>query len=286
MIHAAEAIRASGIRLAGDLVIACVLAELQGGLGTKYLLDHGYKPDVAVVTEPYGAHHVVTKHAGMTNFSLHVKGRHPAGADVHGVDAIAKMLKAIAAIYDTPLTHQPWDVAGLPWLKVGSIIGGRGEAYDLRSVSRNADLCTAFIAISTVPGMTAETIRADLEQTLTQLKQQDRGFDYTLGHPIERKFKTWIVDHPPMEMPVDEAIVQMLAAKYWAITGRQPKSIGLPSSELNARYGDDDAHLWGAGIPAPIYGPAGGSYGENFTYIDEMLLCSQVLALTAMDICA
>ena len=56
--------------------------------------------------------------------------------------------------------------------------------------------------------------------------------------------------------------------------------------ELNARYGDDDAHLWEAGIPAPIYGPSGGSYGEDFTYIDEMLLCSQVLALTALDICA
>jgi acetylornithine deacetylase len=285
MIHAAEAIRQSGMRLAGDLVIACVLAELQGGLGTKYLLDKGYKTDVAIVTEPYGAHHVVTKHAGMANFSLHVKGRHPAGADVHGVDAITQMIKAIIAIYDTNLTHQPWDVAGLPWLKIGSIIGGRGETYDLRSVSRNADLCTAFIAVSTVPGMTAETIRADLERTLKQLKHRDVDFEYTLVHPIERQFKTWILDHPPMEMPVDEAIVQTLRANYRQVTGREPKSVGVPASELNARYGDDDAHLWAAGIPAPIYGPAGGSYGDDFAYIDEMLLCSQVLALTALDIC-
>jgi acetylornithine deacetylase len=285
MIHAAEAIRQSGMRLAGDLVIACVLAELQGGLGTKYLLDKGYKTDVAIVTEPYGAHHVVTKHAGMANFSLHVKGRHPAGADVHGVDAIAQMIKAITAIYDTKLTHQPWDVAGLPWLKIGSIIGGRGETYDLRSVSRNADLCTAFIAVSTVPGMTAGTIRDDLEWTLNQLKHRDADFEYTLVHPIERQFKTWILDHPPMEMPVDEAIVQTLVANYRQVTGREPKSVGVPASELNARYGDDDAHLWEAGIPAPIYGPAGGSYGDDFAYIDEMLLCSQVLALTALDIC-
>jgi acetylornithine deacetylase len=156
MIHAAEAVRKSGVRLAGDLVIACVVAELQGGLGTKYLIDKGYKTDVAVVTEPYGAHHVVTKHAGMTNFSLHVKGKHPAGDDVHGVDAIPKMIKAINAVYATKLTYRPWDVPGLPWLKIGSIIGGRGETYDLRSVSRNADLCTAFIAVSTVPGMTPE----------------------------------------------------------------------------------------------------------------------------------
>ena len=54
MIHAAEAIRRSGVSLAGDIVIACVLGELQGGLGTKYLLDKGYRTDAAVVTEPYG----------------------------------------------------------------------------------------------------------------------------------------------------------------------------------------------------------------------------------------
>jgi acetylornithine deacetylase len=286
MLHAAEAIRQSGIRLAGDLVIACVVAELQGGLGTTYLIDKGYKTDVAVVTEPYGAHHVVTKHAGMCNFSLHIKGKHPAGDDVHGVDAILKMIKAINAIYSTRLTHQPWDVPGLPWLKIGSIIGGRGETYDLRSVSRNADLCTAFIAVSTVPGMTPATIRADVERTLHQLKHQDADFDYALVHPIEKKFNTWILDHPPMDMPVEEEIVQTVAASYRKITGREPKSIGLPASELNARYGDDDAHLWAAGIPAPIYGPAGGSYGEDFAYIDEMVLCSQVLALTALEICA
>jgi acetylornithine deacetylase len=286
MLHAAEAIRKSGLRLAGDLVIACVVAELQGGLGTTYLLDHGYRTDAAVVTEPYGAHHVVTKHAGMCNLALHVKGKHPAGDDVHGVDAIRKMFQAINAIYATPLTHQPWDVPGLPWLKIGSIIGGRGETYDLRSVSRNCDLCTAFIAVSTVPGMTAETIRADLEQTLQQLKRHDPDFDYTLVHPIERKFNTWLLDHPPMDMPVQEAIVQTLVASYQQITGQAPRGVGRPASELNARYGDDDAHLWQAGIPAPIYGPAGGSYGEDFAYIDEMVLCSQVLALTALHMCA
>ena len=78
--------------------------------------------------------------------------------------------------------------------------------------------------------------------------------------------------------------------RWWPVTGGspagEPKSLGLPGSELNARYGDDDAHLWEAGIPAPIYGPSGGSYGEDFTDIDEMVLCSQVLALTALDICA
>jgi hypothetical protein len=72
---------------------------------------------------------------------------------------------------------------------------------------------------------------------------------------------------------------------YTKVTGRAPRSVGLPASALNARYGDDDAHLWQAGIPAAIYGPTGGSYGEDFAHIDEMVLCSKVLALTALEVC-
>ncbi len=105
-------------------------------------------------------------------------------------------------------------------------------------------------------------------------------------HPIERKFNIWITDHPPMDMPIDQEIVQTIASSYRKVTGGEPKGIGLPPSLLSARYGDDDAHLWEAGIPAPIYGPSGGSYGDDFTYIDEMVLCSKVLALTALDICS
>ncbi len=285
MIHAAEAIRKSGVSLAGDLVIACVLAELQGGLGTKHLLDNGYQTDAAVVTEPYGAHHVVTKHGGMTMFSLHIKGRHPSGGDIHGVDAIPQMIKAISAIYETKLTHRQWTLEGLPWLKIGSIIGGRGEDYDLRSISRNSDLCTAFVAISTVPGMTVATIRTDLEHTLDRLKAENPGFDYQLVHPVERKFRTWILDHPPMDMPVDQDIVRALVSGYKQVTGHEPRGVGPPATQLGGRYGDDDAHLWEAGIPAPIYGPSGGSYGDDYADIDEMVLCSKVLALAALEMC-
>ena len=284
MIHAAEAVRKSGMSLSGDLVIACVLAELQGGLGTKYLLDNGYRTDAAVVTEPYGAHNVVTKHAGMTVFSLHVRGRHPTGDDLHGIDAIPQMMKAISAIYDTKLSYQPWDLEGLPWVKIGSIIGGRGETYELQSASRNSDLCTAFVAVSTVPGMTSGTIRGDLERTLQNLKTQDPDFDYELVHPVERKFNTWILDHPPMDMPVDQPIVEALVSSYRTVTRQEPSNVG-PASGLGIRYGDDDAHLWEVGIPAPIYGPSGGSYGDDYASIDEMVLCSQVLALTALKTC-
>ena len=55
MIAAAEAVRRSGVALKGDLVLACVVGELQGGVGTKYLCHHGPLADMAVVPEPFGA---------------------------------------------------------------------------------------------------------------------------------------------------------------------------------------------------------------------------------------
>jgi acetylornithine deacetylase len=70
MIAAAEAIRISGVRLRGDLLLACVAGELQGGVGTVHLLGRGIRTDAAVVTEPYGADNVITTHAGITEMAI------------------------------------------------------------------------------------------------------------------------------------------------------------------------------------------------------------------------
>ena len=55
LITAAEAVRKSGTALKGDLVLACVVGELQGGVGTTYLTRNGPLTDMAVVPEPFGA---------------------------------------------------------------------------------------------------------------------------------------------------------------------------------------------------------------------------------------
>jgi acetylornithine deacetylase/succinyl-diaminopimelate desuccinylase-like protein len=133
--------------------------------------------------------------------------------------------------------------------------------------------------------MLAETARLDLESMLANLKIADPYFAYEFVHPVERSFNTWILDHPPMDMPVGGEIVQAIARAYRRVTGAEPRGIGLPASPLGARYGAAAAHLWRAGIPAPIYGPSGGSNGDDYSLIDEMVLCSQVLALTAVEIC-
>ena len=91
MIEAAEAIRRSGIKLNGDLVVACVVGELQGGVGTSYLCRHGPLTDIAVVPEPNGADNILTVHAGVAEMAIHTIGtsRHISRME-DAVDAIEK----------------------------------------------------------------------------------------------------------------------------------------------------------------------------------------------------
>src|SRR5438067_1227298 len=74
IVMAAEAVRRSGVRLAGDLVVACVAGETQGGEGTHFLMEHGFRTDTAVVAEPFGADHLVTVHSGIVHMAIHTYG--------------------------------------------------------------------------------------------------------------------------------------------------------------------------------------------------------------------
>ena len=108
LMEAAECLRRSGVRLKGDLVLAFVVGELQGGVGTTYLCEHGPLTDMAVVPEPFGADNVVTVSAGVVELAVHTIGnsRHISRME-EAVDAIEMMLLAIPAIKGVRFTHTP-----------------------------------------------------------------------------------------------------------------------------------------------------------------------------------
>lgn len=284
MIHAAEAVRRSGVRLKGDLMLCAVLGECQGGAGTIHLLRKGYRTDYAVVPEPYGAHEVVTKHGGMSVHAVHLFGSHPGRRP--GVNAIDKALKVIPAVEQMSFSAPRWDVfPSLPWVKVGSLIAGRGKSYDLKAPFRDADFLTLLVHVTLVPGQTAGSVQQDLRQVLTQLAAEDPELRFEVEHPPPRHFGAWLVDFPATDESADTEVGRAVIESYRQVTGRDPQAVGAPSMLIGAYYGDDDAHLWKAGIPTVIYGPGGSGYRVEYTLIDEMVLCSQVLALTALHIC-
>jgi acetylornithine deacetylase len=133
-----------------------------------------------------------------------------------------------------------------------------------------------------------EGIVADIRRTLDPLSVQDPDLSYRIELPPPDWFRgrrRLVMD--PLDVPRDEYIVQAVARSHLAATGEPPRAIGavLPDSYSS----NDTCHLWKAGIPCLIYGPGvmrgGREEDDACVIISEMVGCTKVLALTALDVC-
>src|SRR5436305_3817994 len=290
IIVTAEAIRRSGVRLPGDLVVACVAGETQGGEGTHYLIESGLRTDAAVVAEPFGADNLVTVHSGIVHMAIHTYGVTGHIGRLEGtVNAVRKMTGIVQALERVEFRHAPRpDLPAFPRLNVGGVLGGRGRDYVLVEPPYVPDLCTILVDVHFVPGQTVDGIVADIRRALDLIAARDPDLRYEIEIPPPAAFKgrrRLVMD--PFDMPTDAPIVQAVARSYRAVTGQEPKAIGtvLPHSYS----ADDTCHLWKAGIPCLLYGPATirGNADEDdaCVLVSEMERVTRVLAVTAVDVC-
>ncbi len=291
IINAAEAIRKSKVPLKGDIVMACVVGELQGGIGTVHALNSGVKADMAIVAEPNGDDAILTVHSGWLEMAINVLGYSMhIGRREEGVDAIEKMTKVIHIINNLKLAHTPYPaLPRLPRVMVGAIIGGRGRDHVLNGPNFTSDFCTALVDARMVPGQTSDMVVADVRKALDGIKAEDPQFQYEIECPPPAKFRALNTVMEAMDMPTDEYIVQAVARNYESLTGKPPATIGLKLP--NSYSGNDTTHLWKAGIPCVLYGPAGNLFGEEdepdaYVRISHMETCAKVTALTALEVCA
>ena len=290
IIMAAEAVRGAGVPLAGDLVVACVAGETQGGEGTHYLMESGLRTDAAVVAEPFGADNLVTVHSGIVHLAVHTYGVTGHIGRLDGtVNAVQTMTAVIEALGRVRFRHTPRpDLPAFPRLNVGGILGGRGQDYVLIEPPYVPDLCTIIVDVHFLPGMTVEGIVADIRRELDALAARDPAVRYGIEIPPPASFKgrrRLVMD--PFDIPVTAPIVQAVARSYREVTGQAPKAIGtvLPHSYS----ADDTCHLWKAGIPCLLYGPAtvrgNAEEDDACVLVSEMETVTRVLAATAVDVC-
>ena len=290
IIMAAEAVRRSGVRLPGDLVVACVAGETQGGEGTHYLMESGLRTDAAVVAEPFGADNLVTVHSGIVHLAIHTHGVTGHIGRLEGtVNAIHTMTTVIEALRHVQFRHTPRpDLPAFPRLNVGGILGGRGADYVLVEPPYVPDVCTIIVDVHFLPGMTVDGIVADIRAALDPLTAVDPALRYEIEIPPPTYFKgrrRLVME--PFDMPITAPIVQAVARSYRVVTGTEPNAIGtvLPHSYS----ADDTCHLWKAGIPCLLYGPGTirGSANEDdaCVLVSEMEKATRVLAVTALDVC-
>jgi acetylornithine deacetylase len=287
MIMGAVAARRAG-RLRGDVVVACVDGELQGGVGTVHMLKKGTRTDMAIVPEPYSTKHIITKHTGVMELAVHVLGR-----SVHisrmeqGINAIAKAARVVQALDTAKIRGDADpDLPGLPRMNIGTIIGGRGRDPELRGANIVPDVCTIILDIRFPMSVTPDSALADVRRTLDAVAATDKDLTYEIEFPIRPERRQFREVMLPLSVPATEPIVQILKANVTAILGEEP-TVGAHSPQSYA--GNDTSHLWGAGIPCCLYGPAGGydeGRSDRWTSIQQIIACTKVFAATIADVCA
>jgi acetylornithine deacetylase len=267
-----------------------VVGELQGGVGTEYMLKKGYRPDMAIVAEPNDQDSVLTVHAGWLEMAVNVIGKSShISQQENGINAIKKMSKVIKAINGLELSHSPYsELPALPRLHVGAVIGGQGRDHVINGANFVPDFCTAIVDGRMVPGQNSDMVLADVREALDIIKAKDPEFDYEIEFPPPAKYRVLRTTMEPMDMPVDQYIVQALSRNYQVVTGDELACIG--SKIPNSYSGNDTTHMWKAGIPCILYGPGGGwdeSEDEPDAYvrISDMVTCSKVMAATALEVC-
>jgi len=257
MIEAAVAIKKSGVKLKGDLIVTPVVGEIQGGVGTVVNIKRGVLADYGLVSEPYSEVITLT-HAGVIGVAITIKGRSEHITSMErGIDVAPKMAKVIDALTKMKFTYTPDPrLPGLPRMLVGSAICGHGDTYELKGDAFVPDICTILVNIRFLPGMHPDE---DVRKVLEKIKAEDPEFNYEMqvtpddpalpGLP----WKNFRLTMPFQDLSPDELIVKVYAQNYRELNGKEPEIGDIPPDDPRHAFsygGDDDAHLTKAGTPS------------------------------------
>ncbi|MEV4074303.1 M20/M25/M40 family metallo-hydrolase [Nonomuraea fuscirosea] len=265
MAAAARATAAGPLR--GDVIVACVADEEHASSGTEEVLE-SFTADAAIVTEP-SLLEVTLAHKGFAWFEIDVLGlaAHGSRPDL-GVDAIAKAGHFLVALEELGLRlaasggHR---LLGPGTVHASLIEGGEGPStYPAR--------CRITVERRTVPGESAETVRAELAEILDRLTATVPGFRYELRGGLHRD---------PFEADQESPIAQVLLRHVERALGRPPVIRAEP-------FWTDCALLARAGIPCLLFGvDGGGAHADTeWAEIASVELVTDVLAATITEFCA
>ena len=290
-VAAVDAVGKAGIELTGDVVITHVCGELRGGTGTRHALQSGITADYFVLGEPTELE-IATNHSALLLFDIHVLGamKHYATADVpgrKGVNAVEKVAAVIAALGRSHrplpsreaggwLTFEPNNrFSGLPQLNLGSIRGGISRQHDRSRPALMPDVATLTVDLRLIPGMTRDSVAADLRRLLDGIKADDPDFDY------EIEFATDMFPHV-YDDPPDSDVVKSVVANHQRVTGQAPRE-----SELLKYAASDASWMSRAGIPGIVYGPTGKylSRPDERGRVADLVTATKVYAAVIADLC-
>jgi len=298
VIAAVEAIARSGIRLKGDLVVACVVGEtchvqtgrFQGaryrgsGVGASFMVSNGISADMAVCPESTSGRISIAS-GGFVYLEIKTWGnpgatyaRGTAGIEVKpAVDAFDKMLGIVTAMKQwAPTYRAAHRYMGEEATNVSIIAMEGGHPWRPTKIP---PFCRLYIEVDTMPGQHPLDVIGEVEGLLANLRSKDPDLSVELNV---------IQTTHGAEISRDEYLVKALAKAHRRVHEADPHIT------FDAWFCDTTA-LTRHGIPAVCYGTAGRSQfggagyfpkeGEH-AHAEDLLNGARVYVHLVSDVCS
>jgi acetylornithine deacetylase/succinyl-diaminopimelate desuccinylase-like protein len=291
-IEAVAALQKAGVQLRGDLIISGVVGEIEkaqigrfqgknyrgAGVGARYMMDHGVMADMCIIGEPTGLQ-LQIGNAGLLWARVSVDGK--ATKFVLAAAKVAQAIQDWEKEYQRKYPHKFM----LPTVQIGAIEGGNPFKPGTRPTT------DIFVIVKMLPGAVPLAIKRNLEQVCEKVRKRESDI---LDIRVELYLTT-----PGYEISKSEYVVKAMERAHKMVFN-QPVPYAKP-----IRYGitSDGSRIAAYGVPAITYGPGFGTHLVDPTEtkagaewdsptgirrgvgIENMVNCTKVYALAALDIC-
>ena len=291
-----EAIVKAGVRLRGDVLVCPVVAHKLGGAGTRALLEHGVRADMAINME-HSALSIANVCVGIVMAKIRTRSpelffRYSAEARAAYMNPIEQQCAIIERVGPSldPIKPGGWltftphpELPGFPTHTFDTI--HKEHYYQPSYTGMSSRECEMIFQLRTVPGQTVDGVRADLHRLLASIKKDHPALDYELTVPAPGTADGWCQD--PMEIADDHPLVRALGKGHRLATGADAIVGGW------GRLGNvgDGNILAAAGIPSLQYGA-----GDIRTYkewptpdervqLSDLVTASRAIAYAAYHVC-
>ena len=286
---AAAAIRRSGIRLAGDVLLHAVpgeiglepVDELQGplhlgkDLGARYAIAHGVVGDAALVAEATGDT-MGWVQAGKAFFKVTVLGDEPLYTPFVPLEpdplahpsAIVRLAPVIAAIntWATRYGERRYECPGgtvSPKANIGAVRSGRPD-----KMTKSTEVAFLYLDVRLTPDGDAMSVQRELVETLGES-----------GVPCKVEC---VLYRRGFEAQGIEELADAVRGAHRDEFGSDP---GTPAAPITSMWRDTNPFNE-AGIPSLTYGPSSSTGGGNVSVsVEELARSSRVYARTALRYC-
>lgn len=280
---AVKALKESGVQFKGTLkCIYTVDEEKHGPNGAIYLLDElGIKGDFEITAEPSGWTRskddwgigIAVAHAGNCLVELTVEGTksHLWRPDT-GINAINKAAKLLAELEKLEFTHTaPAYYGGTKPMVCPTRIAA-GVPREMQFTPAECRIVIACVGL--VPGITMESVLADMQAVIDRLAAEDANFKASVRQVPNSLFVPATIEVPEVSEPVAS-----LTESYRKVLGKEPEYY-----RKNAYC--DTIRFSHAGIPSVTFGPGEDGWPpvNEYLHTPKAVPATQVLALSMLRI--